>query len=786
MNSRCLRASASRDGNAGSCLAGRTRPAARWVPRACPHRVAACLALVCGVLCLCAEPARAQTAGAPGPAPGAATPAPVVSRDAAGHLVIRATRITQPLSLDGRLDEAVYSQVPPITEFIQQVPKEGAPASEKTEMWIFFDDRNVYVTCRLWDDHPERIVANDMRRDSPNLARQDRCDASFDTLHDGRSNYLFTLTPLGGLRDGLGTDEVQNFDWNGVWEGAARRFDGGWLAEMAVPFKTLRYQPGRTQVWGVILRRIIQAKNESVYVTPVSAAWGPAAVNHMSAAATLVGIEAPPAAHNIEVKPYAIARTTTNLVTQPSVRNHVEPDGGIDVTYGVTKSLTGSLSYRTDFAEAEADDAQLNLTRFSLFFPEKREFFLEGQGLFQFGSGGAPVAGAVAPTIFYSRRIGLNGEAMVPVIGGARLTGRAGPWSIGAINMTTEADATSRGARTNFSVVRVRHDLFRRSNIGGIATLRSQSIREPGANAVVGLDANFALLRDVYFSAYAAKSRTAGISGRDLSYRAQFNYAADRYGLQFDRNVVQANFNPEVGFLARPDFRRTFGSARFSPRTKKSRVVRRYSWQADLDSITDNESRLSTRLRTFGFLTEFHNSDTLQLQLVQDYERLTKPFQIARSVCLPAGGYSFDNAVLVYSGGTQRPVNGAVSFEAGMFYNGNRTTVGWKGRASLSPKLSVEPTISLNRIDLVQGAFTSTVLGARTVFTMTPRMFAAALIQHASGTSSLSANVRFRWEYQPGSELFLVYTEGRSTLTPPGNQLQTRGIVVKINRLFRW
>ena len=215
--------------------------------------------------------ASAQSGGAGIVAPVAS----VLSHDAEGKVVIRATRVPQPIRIDGRIDEEVYKQVPAITEFIQQVPKEGAPVTEKTEAWVLFDDNYVYIACRFWDSRPERIVANDMRRDSANLNRQDRCDVSLDTMHDRRSNYLFTVTPLGGMRDGYGTDEVMNFDWNGVWDAGATLFDQGWMAEIAIPFKTLRYQPGRDQTWGLHLRRVHRGRNEWSYIVPVQAAGVP-------------------------------------------------------------------------------------------------------------------------------------------------------------------------------------------------------------------------------------------------------------------------------------------------------------------------------------------------------------------------------------------------------------------------------------------------------------------------------------------------------------------------------
>ncbi len=302
-----------------------------------------------------------------------------------GTLTVRATRIREPIVLDGRLDDSVYAEVQPVSDFIQQEPNEGAPATEKTEAWVLFDDDNLYVACRCWDTHPERIVANDMRRDSSNLRQQDNFGVGLDTFHDHRNGYLFSVSPVGGFNDIAISDErTLNMDWNTVVDAKVGRFEGGWIAEFAIPFKSLRYNPGREQVWGINFRRTVRSKNEHSYLAPVAAAWGGTAIARFSAAATLVGLEAPPAAMNLEIKPYAIAGLSTDLLASVARSNDFDPDAGFDVKYGLTKSITADFTYNTDFAQVEDDEAQVNLTRFNLSYPEKREFFLEGRGTFGF------------------------------------------------------------------------------------------------------------------------------------------------------------------------------------------------------------------------------------------------------------------------------------------------------------------------------------------------------------------------------------------------------------------
>ena len=694
------------------------------------------LAGVC-LLLLLVTAAHGQPGGGQSASPSSSLPPAVLTRDANGGVVVRATRVTEPIRIDGRLDEAGYQSVAPITELVQQEPRMGEPVSETTEIWVLFDDKNIYIACRCWDNQPDRIIANDMRRDSNNLGQHDHFGVAFDTFHDRRSGFLFYMTPVGGIRDALTLEETANFDWNVVWEGKTARFDRGWIAEMAFPFKSLRYPPGREQTWGIQVRRNISRKTEAAHLTPLSPAWSRSGIHRFSAAATLVGLEVPPSGVNLEIKPYAISRLTTDLVSTPAVRNDFEPDAGLDVKYGLTKGLTADLTYNTDFAQVEADEAQVNLTRFSLSFPEKRDFFLEGQNIFAFatgggggGGGGTGGAGPDAPTVFYSRRIGLSGARAVPVIAGGRLTGKVGPWSLGLLNMETDNDATVSASRTNFAVLRVRRDVLRRSSVGAIFTRRSVSTVAPGDNIVWGADGSFRFYENVYLNGYLAQSRTGSDRRDDLSYDAQFIYNSDRYGLTLDRLVVEQDFNPEVGFLRRENFRRNFSLARFSPRTANNRLVRKWTYQGNFEYITDNDNRLESRELSGRFQTDFQNSDSLSVQYFRLFEFLSASFPIAPRVRIPAGGYGFDNFVVSYTAGQQRRVSGSSSIEVGSFYTGDKTTATFRGRVEITSQLGVEPIVAINRIHLPEGRFTTRVFGGRTTFTMTPRMFAAALIQY--------------------------------------------------------
>jgi hypothetical protein len=642
------------------------------------------------------------------------------------------------------------------------------------------------------------MVANDMRRDSTNLRQNDNFGVQLDTFHDRRNGFLFYVSPVGGMFDAATSDErTNNADWNTVWEAKVSRSDQGWFAEIAIPFKSLRYKGGREQTWGINLRRTIRGKNEYAYITPIKPQWGVGAFFRSSAAATLIGLEAPPAAKNLEIKPYAIARQTTDMLARPVVTNDFNPDVGLDVKYGITKSLTTDFTYNTDFAQVEADEVQVNLTRFNLQFPEKRDFFLEGQGTFTFGNVASGVFGVVgasgpsgatdAPTIFYSRQIGLSAGRPVPIVAGGRLSGRAGRFSVGALNIESDADALSQAARTNFSVLRVRRDVLRRGTIGALFTNRSVSTVAPGGNQVFGLDSTFGFYQNVYASGYVAKTRTTGRDGDDVSYRGNFSYAGDRYGLQLDRTVVGDNFNPEVGFLTRSSFRRNFTSVRFSPRPKRNARIRKYYFESSFNYTTDNRNRLESRELTSAFRTELQNSDAFHLEYFRDYELLRRPFQPATGVRVPAGGYAFQHLRGAWTPGQQHRLSGTAAIDVGEFYDGTKKTASMNARFSISRQLGVEPNISLNWIDRFGARASVKATGARATFTMTPRMFVAALLQYASNVNSLTTNFRFRWEYQPGSELFVVYTDGHDTLAAGGQaSLQSRGVVVKVNKLVRF
>jgi hypothetical protein len=732
--------------------------------------------------------------GAPPPVPPQS-----ITRDERRRATVRAIKLTEPLRLDGRLDDAVYQQHAPFGGFIQVAPNYGADATEKTDVWVTYDEGSIYVSARLWDSAPpDRWISNELRRDTNQLRQNDHIGVMFDTFYDRRSGFMFYTNPLGALADYSVIDEGgPNTDWNPVWESRTGTFEGGWTVEMAIPFKTLRYRSGTNQVWGIQLRRSIRHKNEWAYLNPVPQNLaGPQALNRVSSGGTLVGLDLPPASRNLELKPYAISRWTTDRLRVPSLSNDFDPDLGGDVKYGVTANLTADFTVNTDFAQVEIDEQQVNLTRFNLFFPEKRDFFLEGRGMFDFARGGAGAQGggftggaegsADTPYLFYSRRIGLNNNRVIPITAGARLTGKLGPFGVGVMNIHTADEPVALTEDTNFTVVRIKRDILRRSTIGAMFTNRSVTVNQAGSNQAYGVDASFSFYQNLNLGGYWARTESPNVSGDDDSYQAKLDYAADRYGARVEYLKVGGNFRPEVGFVRRDDFRRTFAQLRFSPRPARSRYVRKYTYQGALDYIENGAGLLETRQQNLRVEIELHNSDRFNAEANRSYEYLSVPFRVAPGVIIPVGGYGFSDVQVGYSFGQQRPVSGNLSLTVGEFYDGQIATVNFgSGRVTLTKRFSLEPSFSISNVNLPAGDFVTRVLRSRADYGFSPRMFASALLQYNYTDKSFSSNLRYRWEYRPGSEFFVVWTDEEDT-RGGGLRLRNRAFVVKATRLLRF
>ena len=720
-------------------------------------------------------------------APPAPVPPAVVSRDAEGHVAVRGIRLAERLVLDGRLDESLYRDTPSFGDFVQQEPDEGQPATEKTEVWVSYDEDAVYVGARLWETDSSKRVMSDMRRDAANLYNNDHFAVMVDTFHDRRNGYVFYANAQGGKADSQVANENANNDWNTIWETKSADFDGGWTIEIRIPFRSIRFQEGAT-TWGINFRRMVRWKTEASFLTPIRASYGMSGLNRASDAATLTGFQAPTTLRNIDVKGYGLGSTVTNRTSRPPISNDGNAEFGFDAKWAMTQSYVADVTYNTDFAQVEDDEQQVNLTRFSLQFPEKREFFLESAQFFGFGTfSGTASMNPEVPVIFFSRRIGLENGGIVPIVAGGRLLSRSGANQIGVLHMRTGEEPALGAMATDFSAVRIQREVLRRSRIGMIATRRAPA--STGAqNYAYGADAVLQFYQNVQFIEYVARTTTPGQNGNDLSYRSRFIWNADRWGIDSEILAAGEDFNPEIGYVRRPDgFRRAHAQARFSPRPTNIPGVRKVYFTANLEYFTDAAGkRVESRDQQAIFRTDFKSGDRMQADLTRSYELVRVPFILAKGVMVPVGGYPFQQVNGSYTFGPQRRISGTASTTHGSFYDGTVTEVSWKSRVEFGPQFYAEPTVTWNHVDVPWGSGYSNLVSSRLTYTLSPQMFVSALVQYQSRTDSVATNARFRWEYKPGSELFIVYSDGRTTLSRGIPDLQNRSFVVKVTRLLQF
>src|SRR5687768_2600713 len=494
---------------------------------------------------------------------------------------VQAVRASGPVTLDGALDEPAWSSAPVAQNFIQSDPREGEPASFDTDVRVLYDDDALYFGVFAKDDEPGRLIVNDLKKDY-NTDGSDGFRIILDTFHDERNGYQFAINPAGAKWDAQMSNEGRetNANWDGIWDVATRISEAGWVAEIRIPFRTLKFDSAEAQTWGMNFERKVRRLNEDSFWSPIPRIYD---ITRVSLAGTVDGLRALRPGRNIRVKPYAL--TSSNTIGRLGTDGDF--DAGLDVKYGVTSGLTWDFTVNTDFSQAEADEQQINLSRFSLFFPEKRDFFLENSGIFQFGAGGGGFAagGGGDVRLFFSRRIGLSDAgAAVPILAGTRLTGRQGSYSIGVLNMQQRSlDAVP---AANFTAVRLRRDVFAKSDIGAI--LLNKEVDGPGFNRAAGLDANFRFGPSVSLNAYGAKTFSPEPAvrqpGNDYTMRVAGRYDGRAWQTngRFDR--IGARFNDEMGFVPRlgVDNGLLFVARRFRPALISSWIRElRPHWQVD-------------------------------------------------------------------------------------------------------------------------------------------------------------------------------------------------------------
>ena len=662
------------------------------------------------------------------------------------------------ITIDGELTEAVWETAEPIKDFTQREPTEGAPSMERTEVRILYDDKNLYIGYYCYDREPQKIVINEITRDFA-FGNQDYIAVLLDTFNDDRNGYYFSTTPAGGQLDMQFFDEGRstNNSWDGVWQAEARIHKDSWTAEMAIPFNSLRFSREKIQVWGLQFTRRIRRNDEVSHWVPLARRYN--SWRGVAHAGELRGIENVEPGRNLRFKPYVLAGVEKFATRQDRVEGSF--DAGFDIKYGVTPNLALDLTVNTDFSHGEADTQQVNLTRFPLFFPEKREFFLENAGTFQFGATRGNEA-----LLFHSRKIGLAGGEPIPILGGVRLTGHVGKNELGLLNIQTRSERTF--PATNFTATRLRRNILSSSNVG-VIFLNRQSGQPEDHNRAFGVDSNLLFWQtDLRFSSALAKTMTPGKEGEDWLGKIEGEYQTNLVRLLSSYVDIQSNFNPEMGFVRRTGRKKIEHEFDFRPRlnleTRLGSLIRDVSMLLTSDHIllsggTTESKQLRPRLQI-----GFQNGSTFQARYTQNFERLLRPFEISSGVVIPSEDYRFNDSFLSYNSDQSKTLSANVSYGWGEFYNGEKKTLGLLALFRPNYKLSASIDYDRNNVNLPVGSFTTNLVALRAIYVFNPRMFLKAFVQYNSDTDQVSANIRFRFTHRPLSDLYVVYNEQKDTL----------------------
>lgn len=666
----------------------------------------------------------------------------------------KAIRITTPPTIDGHLSEAVWEQAFQIDRFYQREPEPGAPISEKTIVKVCYDSNHLYFAFKCYDDRA-KITAKEMARDA-NLGNDDRVQIILDTYLDHRNGYWFQIGPRGSIGDALISENgaTMNKEWDALWNGKASIVDDGWEAEVAIPFKTLGFDPLKT-VWGMKLIRNIKRRLEASY-------WPEANLNtfrfQVSDAGTLEGLDGITQGIGLDMAPYL----TGGMNAVHGQGQDYLLDGGLDVFYQVTPSLKAALSVNTDFAETEVDDRQINLTRFSLYFPEKRDFFLDGANYFNFGFQGDdnnPYKNSVSP--FFSRRLGLNnsGEAL-PVRYAAKITGQQKQWNIGMLYVSDRRDY----GNSNLSVARVTHNLGAQSSVGVIGTWGNAL--SSAENLVGGIDLKLASSRfrknkNVAFTLFGLISGGKGTPGQDnASWGADFSLPNDFLFVQLGHFEVARNFDPGIGFVPRKDIRTSYGNFSIGPRPGKYGILQLKSG-AGFDYVTNFENILVTRELRFSPLgIRFKSGEEFYYSVNQQYELLSADFQIFPGFTIPQNSYTFWRQNFQVTSAGSRNLSGSASYSTGDFYNGTRDDL----KLSLNYKVAVPLFIGGNYIQnhvfLPEGDFMANIYQVNLNLLFSPSITLYNYFQYDNASEKMGWQSRFQWIVKPGNEIIVAWTSG--------------------------
>jgi len=712
-----------------SLMIGRARAVARRGDApARPHGMAPPLAALACAIAVLACPA--MVGGQAAPTPPSAT----------------ATRLTGAIRIDGVLDEEAWRQAAPIGPLTQADPDEGAKPTEETEVRVLFTENAMYFGIACHDRTPPAIVATQLTRDA-DLEQDDTVLIALDPFFDHRNGFFFQVNPAGARADGqiANNSEEMSLDWDGIWEAAARITPQGWVAEIAIPFKTLRFKPGQT-TWGLNVERRIKRHNET---DRWAAARRDLWTANLSEAGRLEGLEGIHQGKGLDIRPY---------VSGGEQNRDGKFAGGLDVFKNLTPNMNASFTVNTDFAETEVDARQINLTRFPLFFPEKRAFFLEGAGVFD-------VAGTNEESVlpFFTRRIGLLGGQELPILAGTKIVGRQSDYNIGVLDVRTRALDDNPATAQNLLAARVSRNVLRQSWIGAIVTNGNPT--GAGGNTLVGVDARFATStfrgdKNLSSSWFLLRTDDQASGTTGYSFGGNIDYPNDLWDTSFGYREIGENFRPALGFVPRTGVRRISPGISFNPRpgrwgVRKFEIEAQPAWVGDLHNVVQSWDVYSSPLGV-----EMESGDQFGINYMPQYERLPEAFEIADGVEIPIGSYRWTQWGVNVETADKRPWVVQLEYSWGGFYSGTLRQM--QLGLTLKPSTHVAASIEIERNDITlrEGSFQTQVVGVRADYNFSTDVSWANLVQYDNESRLMGVQSRFRWILRPGNDIFIVVNRG--------------------------
>ena len=665
--------------------------------------------------------------------------------------IIKAVFTASPPVIDGWLEEESWSGASAIDEFYQREPNTGQPVSEKTEFRFLIDDNNIYIAIQCFDD-PDGVIAKELARDV-GLDNDDRVQVIFDTYLDGRSGYWFQIGPRGCIGDALVNANGKEFNkaWDGLWDGKARMTDDGWQAELIIPFKTMGFKKG-ADTWGLKLIRYIRRKSEI-------STWPLTSLNadrfQLSDAGRITGMENITQGIGLDIIPYA-----TGGVRKKQERNpEAVFDGGLDAFYQITPALKAAITINTDFAQTEVDERQINLTRFNLFFPEKRDFFLDGSNYFTFGINGDRENTHNTELIpFFSRRIGLDSDGNpVSIRYGAKFTGKIDKWNIGALHIKDD----NRWDNPGYSAGRISRNIGKQSSLGFIGTIGNAFSED--RNSTAGIDLRIASSeisgnKNLIYNLYGIKSFTSGLKGKDFSFGTEINYPNDFFNFRLGYLQIGSNFTPGLGFVPRKDIRDFYGGFGFGPRPKNSPILQlksgiKYTIISNLSNGEMQTAQIDFNLSELIFLS----GDIISIASQYNFEALEKDFKIFREFIIPIDKYEFWRHSIQIISGKQRKFWASTKIGFGTFYSGNRTDWSVQTGYKVFVPLFIGLESDRRYVTLPEGKFTTQIYRVNLNFLFSPDISWHNFAQYDNQTETIGWQSRFQWIIKPGREIFFIW-----------------------------